>query len=151
MADDHSRGSLLCGGAEGWVSGLRFLRTETHARLATRLVATVGDRLARSRSCWQATPGESSFLIERFGLYEIDAAGKLRAFVVFDADDGAAAHAELFERYVAGGADGTPRGIYVALGRYHGDQVAAYAFFEPEHLGAALARFEALGAEPARA
>ena len=106
--DDRTRGSLLRGGVEEWVSGLRFLRTETRARLDARLVATAGDRLALNRLSWQETPGESSFLIERFGLYEIDATGKLLAFVLFDADDRAAAHEELFERYVALGADGMP-------------------------------------------
>ena len=106
--DDRTRGSLLRGGVEEWVNGLRFLSTETRARLDARLVATAGDRLALMHFAWQETPGESSFLIERFGVYEIDATGKLRAFVLFDAADRAAAHEELFERWVALGADGMP-------------------------------------------
>lgn len=106
--DDRTRGSLLRGGVEEWVNGIRFLRTETRALGDTRLVATAGDRLVLNHLSWRETPGESSFLIERFGLYEIDATGKLRAFVLFDAGDRAAAHTELFERYVALGAEGMP-------------------------------------------
>jgi ketosteroid isomerase-like protein len=106
--DDRTRGSLLRGGVEEWVSGLRFLRTETRARLDSRLVATAGERLALIHLSWREAPGESSFLIERFGVYEIDATGKLRAFVLFDVSDRAAAYTELFERYAASGSDGSP-------------------------------------------
>jgi hypothetical protein len=47
--------------------------------------------------------------LENYRVTEVDAAGKLCAIVLFDADDRAAAHEELFERYVAMGADGMPQ------------------------------------------
>ena len=222
------------GGVEEWLRALQFLRTEIRGQMDARLVATAGDRLALHHVFWNESPGDSRFLIENYRLTEIDAAGNLRAIVIFDPDDCAAAHAELFERYVASGADGMPRGaieyvrglnghdlvrartglcddfviddhrrtgigrlegadayiasiavayelapdlridvlhgvataahgrvllvrasgtnteggafesIYLALVRYRDEKVAAYEFFEPEHLDAALARFEAL-------
>ncbi len=106
--DDRTRRSLLRGGVEEWVGALQFMSRETRAHLDARLVATAGDRLALYHDVWQEAPGESRFRMESHRLIEIDAAGKVRAFVLFDANDRAAAHTELFERYVALGADGMP-------------------------------------------
>ncbi len=109
--DDRTRRSLLRGGVEEWVRALEFLSRETRAQLDAGLVATAGDRLALYHDVWQEAPGESHFRMESHRLVEIDAAGKLRALVLFDANDRAMAHTELFERYAASGADGMPRGM----------------------------------------
>ena len=114
--EDRTRRAMLRGGVEEWMHGYHFLRTEMRARIDRRLVATAGDRLALTHLAWQEAPGESSFLIERLHLIEVDAAGKQRAVVLFDGDDRAAAHTELFERYVALGGDGMPA-CFIEFGR----------------------------------
>ena len=113
--DDRGRRALVRGGIEEWLSALRFLVRETGAQGHNELVATAGDRLALHRVTWREAPGQPNFQLVHYRLTEIDAAGKLRALVLFDADQRTDAHAELFERYVANGADGMPRGLVDCL------------------------------------
>jgi hypothetical protein len=108
--DDRQRRSLVRGGVEEWLRALQFLWAEAGARLDTRPIATAGDRLAVDRALWSEAPDDGPFEMESLRLVEVDAAGKLRALVLFDADDRAAAVAELFERYLASGAEGMPSG-----------------------------------------
>jgi class 3 adenylate cyclase len=107
--DDRSRWGMVRGGAEEWFRAVQLLRTETGAVRDARLIATAGDRLALYHIVWRETPGRSSFEIERFRITEIDAAGRLRGFVL--CDQRAAASAALFERYVANGGHGMPWGL----------------------------------------
>jgi hypothetical protein len=143
---------LVRGGVEDWLRSLAFLSTEIRGQIDFRLVATAGDRLALHLSTWQETPGESPFVIGHHALFEIDAAGKLRALVLFDADDRAAAQTELFERYVATGADGMPRGAVEYLrGLNEHDLVRARAglcddFVLDDHRRTGLGRLEGAGA-----
>ena len=90
-----------CSSSDGISSSGRLLWPDPPAR-ATR-------RARRAQST-------RSFEIEGFRVIEVDADGKLRAIVLFDKEDAAAAHTELFERYAAGGADGLPAST-VALAR----------------------------------
>jgi hypothetical protein len=108
--NDRSRRSLVSGGIEEWLRAIEFLWNEIRGRLVTRRIATAGDRLVLDKVCWYEAPGEGRFEIDSIRLVEADAAGKLRALVFFSPDDRAAASAELFERYVACGADGMPAG-----------------------------------------
>jgi class 3 adenylate cyclase/tetratricopeptide (TPR) repeat protein/ketosteroid isomerase-like protein len=109
--EDRQKQALVVGGVEEWVGALDFLWNEAGARAArTQLIATAGDRLALDRVWWREAPGEAPFEMEGHRLTEVDSAGKLRAILLFDVDDRAAAHAELFERYVALGAGGMPQG-----------------------------------------
>jgi GNAT superfamily N-acetyltransferase len=91
-------------------------------------------------------------VIGHHALFEIDAAGKLRALVLFDADDRAAAQTELFERYVATGADGMPRGAIEFLrGLNEHDLVRARSglcddFVLDDHRRTGLGRLEGAGA-----
>jgi class 3 adenylate cyclase/ketosteroid isomerase-like protein len=108
--DDRSRRAMLRGGVEEWIRAVQFLRTEARAHLDPRLLATAGDRLALHHFAWQEAPGESPFRIERLCLTEIDGAGGVRAFVLFDVDQRADASAELLERF-ARVDDGMPAAI----------------------------------------
>ncbi len=109
--DDRGRRSLVTGGVAEWMRALAFLTEETRGRPEPQLVATAGDRLALHHVRWRDPSDPSRFESEALRLAELDAAGKLRALVLFDAEDRAVAHTELFERYVASGADGMPRGV----------------------------------------
>ncbi len=108
--EDRKRGSLLVGGAEEWFRSIEFLAVEARGRPDFRRLAVAGDRLELVQACWQEGPGDALFEIEHYVLSELDSAGKLRALIIFDSDDRAAAAAELFERYVASGAEGMPAG-----------------------------------------
>jgi ketosteroid isomerase-like protein len=106
--DDRGRRALVRGGVDEWLSGLQFMAIENGARIVERLVATAGDRLTLHHIVWSEPSEDARFQIDRFRVVEVDAAGRLRALVLFDPDQRAEASAELFERWVAGGADGVP-------------------------------------------
>src|SRR5262249_42194242 len=106
--DDRGRRSLLRGGVEEWLRSVRYLLRERGARIDTRLLATAGDRLALHHFLIHETVGPERFELEGFRIVELDADGKQRALILFDHDQRAAASAELFERWVASGADGLP-------------------------------------------
>jgi ketosteroid isomerase-like protein/tetratricopeptide (TPR) repeat protein len=106
--DDRSKRAQLRGGVEEWLRALQFLRSEIRGQNESHLLAAPGDRLALARVVWRESSGDSPFLIENYRLTEVDASGRLRALVLFDPDDRAAAHDELFERWVATG--GVPEG-----------------------------------------
>ena len=75
---------------------------------ATRtLLATAGDRLALQHIVWATGPADAASEIEILSLDECED-GRFVHTTVFDPGDRAAAHAELFERYVAIGGDGMP-------------------------------------------
>jgi hypothetical protein len=57
---------------------------------------------------WVTGEASATSTIEFLELDRIDAEGRFIAALLFDPEDRAAAHQELFERWVASGADGTP-------------------------------------------
>jgi ketosteroid isomerase-like protein len=85
-----------------------YLRGEIRGRPDFRLLATAGDRRALLHAAWQETLGDAPFAIDIYSVVDADAAGRLRAIVLFGTEDRAAAHAELFERWAASDADGPP-------------------------------------------
>ncbi len=124
--EDRKKNSLVSGGVEEWLRSLTFLRAEALGRSDVRRVATAGEYLALQHASWRDTADESRFEIEHYHLLELDAAGKLRAFILFDVDDRAAASEELFDRYIAMGADGMPQeAIEFAAGVNEHDLVRA--------------------------
>ena len=109
----------MSGGVEEWLRALEFLWAEAGARIDSCPIAIAGDRLALDQNRWHESEDEGRFEIHNFRVTEVDASGKLRALVLFDSNDRAAAHAELFERYVASGADGMPPGVVDLIGGWN--------------------------------
>jgi hypothetical protein len=83
-----------------WDSGWRPVRT---------LLATAGDRLSLERMLWTLDAGGQASEIEVLKVAEVDAEGRIVAYLIFDPSDRAAASEELFERGVRQGFDGLPR------------------------------------------
>jgi class 3 adenylate cyclase/tetratricopeptide (TPR) repeat protein len=108
--DDRKKHSHSVGSVEDWIRSLSFLRDEARAEPVRRLIATAGDRIALYQMLWSGGPSDGRFEIEHFFMGEVDEAGRFNAVVLFDPEDRAAADAELFERYVAAGANGMSRG-----------------------------------------
>jgi ketosteroid isomerase-like protein len=107
--DDRKRHSLVRGGVEEWLQAVDFYAKETAAVEELRTLATAGERLALQQVVWHETPGDPSFQIENLRITELDAAGKLRAMVLFDRDQRADANEELFERWAASAPANMPR------------------------------------------
>jgi class 3 adenylate cyclase len=79
------------------------------SQLQVEVLATRGDRLALARTRFEGADRDvGPSVIEWVDVYEVDARGKLVAFVLFDRDDLGAAYAELDERY-------GPTGIHTLL------------------------------------
>lgn len=105
-------------------------------RGASTPLATRGERLALARSTFHFAdadvgPSEIAFL----NLTEVDARGRIVAYVRWDLEDLDAAHAELDRRYAAGegafsGAWTRIEAIYAAV--YRGDREACLAQFAPD-------------------
>jgi hypothetical protein len=107
--DDRRPGLRTTTDGDAYLAGMRWAR---RPELTHTVLATAGDRLELRHNRFSSTEGETLvFEIDTLALAEIDADGLLAAIVLFDPADRAAAEAELFERYVAGGGDGMPRGM----------------------------------------
>lgn len=79
------------------------------------LLATAGDRLALQHILWTTGEAGATSEIEILMVSEVDRDGRFVHGAAFDPDDRAAASTELFERYVASGADGlTSNAIAIA-------------------------------------
>jgi hypothetical protein len=106
--DDRTKRALVSGDVEIWIASARFLASEsaesTHRDY--ELLGTVGDRICIDRVVWHGAPGGTNFELERIRVAEVDAAGRLRAFLMFDPDDRAAAFEEAQARFLAGEAAG---------------------------------------------
>jgi class 3 adenylate cyclase len=111
--EDRGRRSLVRGGIEEWVRSIEYLAVETRGRPERRLVATAGDRLALHLIEWRDADDSSRYEMGGYRITEVDAEGRIRAFLLFDAEDKAGAHAEMFERWTRQ-EDGAP----VALAEY---------------------------------
>jgi hypothetical protein len=75
------------------------------------LLATAGDRFVLQHIVWRMGEAEDASEVEMLAVDEMDDEGRFLGTAVFDPDDRAAAEAELFERYAAGGGDGMRRGM----------------------------------------
>ncbi len=103
--EDRGRQALVTGGVEQWIESVRFFQAEG-GRPARELIGTAGDRIAIERVTWTSAPDGSGFEIEQLAVAEVDAAGRFRASIRFDADDRRAAFEEAQQRFVAGEAAG---------------------------------------------
>jgi ketosteroid isomerase-like protein len=97
--EDRGRRSLVQGGVDEWLGSLEYLAVEADALPEGRLVATGGDRLSLHQITWRNAGEGSRYEWGGYRILELDEAGKIRAFLLFDDDDRAGAHAELLERW----------------------------------------------------
>jgi hypothetical protein len=100
--NDRRKLMLLKGDVELWVRSLENVRSWPHAQHASELIATAGDRLAIERGLRSGGPDNGRFEIEFIRVTEVDADGRLSAWLNFDVDDRAAAFREAQARFVAG-------------------------------------------------
>jgi len=99
--EDRGKRALVNGGAEEMVAGIVFYVSEAGADVRNELLATAGDRLAMHVNRWRGTSDAGAFELEKISIIEVDGAGKVRAFVLFDVEDRAAAGLELSDRWIA--------------------------------------------------
>ncbi len=99
--DDRGKRALTSGGAELWVQTVAFYRSEG-GRATRERIATRGDRIELVRITWSGPPGANEWELERIVLHEVDAEGRLRAVIRFDAEDRDAAFEEAEVRFLAG-------------------------------------------------
>ncbi len=112
MADeirlDDRRRTVNSGIREGRAAILEEMSATVRIGVKTMtsdVIAVRGDRLALCRSqTWGRDTGPEAFHTDVFDVFELDAAGKVSARIVFDLDDFDAAIAELDARYLAGDA-----------------------------------------------
>ena len=109
--EDRRRSFLVAGDRDMMLANFRAIGPG-RTRLERTVLATAGDRLVLERRLWTGMEGE--FEVESLELTEVDAEGRAVALIVFDPDDRRAAGREMFERYYAGDAGGSPQ---VALAR----------------------------------
>ena len=114
----------------------RMMFDQPRSRWIEPMIATRGERLSLHRVTFEAEVGGGGGPLEienHFVVVEVDADGRWTALVLFDADDEAAAFAELDRRYAAG--EGDTAG-WRALRAVHGaierrDWAASTAAFAP--------------------
>jgi hypothetical protein len=106
--EDRRRLVRIAGGGEPLLADTRHL-WESGWRPMRTLLATAGDRLSLERMLWTLDAGGQASEIEVLKVAEVDAAGRIVAYLIFDPSDRAAASEELFERWVRQGFDGFPR------------------------------------------
>jgi len=99
--EDRQKRSLISGGVELAIEGHEFARSQPNIRLARERIGTAGDRIAIERNVLTGGPDGSPFEVELIHLTEVDAAGKLRAWINFDPDDRRAAFREAYARWFA--------------------------------------------------
>jgi hypothetical protein len=104
--EDRRKRVLLTGGVELWMESVEFYGS-ARLQIAGELIATVGDRIALERCVLTGEPDGVAVEIELLLLREIDANGRLAAWIVFDLDDRRAAVAEAQARFVVGEAVAT--------------------------------------------
>ena len=105
--EDRRRLIRIAGGAELLLADTRHL-WDSGWRPTRTLLATAGDRLSLERMLWTVEEGGQVSEIEVLKVAEVDDEGRIVAYIVFDADDRAAASADLLERYARSAADETP-------------------------------------------
>jgi ketosteroid isomerase-like protein len=114
--EDRGKRALVVGDVGVWVDSALFLGTEHTARLEPELLATIGDRIAVYRDVWSGTAGGGSFELNHIRVFELDEEQKLRALLIIDDEDRAAAFSEALARFATGEAAGcVPVGILAAF------------------------------------
>jgi hypothetical protein len=116
--DDRRKWTALTGDIEVFIRNMQLVRAWPNVRQTRELIATVGDRVALERLAWTGGPPGGEFETEYIRLTEVDAAGRLVAFVYFDLADRSAASLEANERFLAGEAAANPaQAVITAVGR----------------------------------
>jgi class 3 adenylate cyclase/ketosteroid isomerase-like protein len=110
--EDRRRRALVAGGVDLWLQNLEVVASWPGRHASLQLVATLGERIALGHLAYSAEAGrvEGEFL----RLIEIDADGRLRAWMHFDLEDRAVAFAEAQARFAAGEAAAVPAQAAVA-------------------------------------
>jgi ketosteroid isomerase-like protein len=106
--EDRRRLIRIAGGGELLLADTRHL-WDSGWRPVRTLLATAGNRLSLERMLWTLDAGGQASEIEVLKVAEVDAEGRIVAYLIFDPSDRAAASKELFERGVRQGFDGLPR------------------------------------------
>ncbi len=109
LYEDRRRLMRMSGGRDIGIASDRYT-WETGWRPTRTVLATAGDRLVLQRVLWSLREGGAASEVELLDVSEVDAGGRFISGCFFDPGDRAAASAELFERYVASGAEGMPHG-----------------------------------------
>jgi hypothetical protein len=94
-------------------------------RPARTLLATAGNLLALQHILWTTGEAGATSEIEMLMVSEVDHDGRFVHGAVFDPDDRAAASWELFERYVASGADGVASNVIAITRPWNAPEVLA--------------------------
>jgi ketosteroid isomerase-like protein len=100
--EDRGRWALVSGDVEVWIASATFLVSESAARAERAFLGTVGDRIALQLVAWSGASDEARFELDKIRIIEVDAEGKLRRVILFDADDRGAAFAEAQARFATG-------------------------------------------------
>ena len=103
--DDRTKRALVSGDVEVWIASASFLASESAGK-DYELLGTLGDRICVDRVVWKGAPDGTYFELDRIRVVELDDAGGLRAFLLFDVEDRAAAFEEAEARFLAGEAAG---------------------------------------------
>ena len=145
--DDRRRIMRLEIGYDAFVVQFRMLFDQPASRWHEQLLATRGERLSLTRTRFEAEVADGGGPLafdDHLSLAEIDAEGRIIAFVTFDLEDEDAAYAELDTRYEADASASHARGairFVGAIARRDWDAVAALcspAFVEHDHRGLAV-------------
>ncbi|MDX2167876.1 MAG: nuclear transport factor 2 family protein, partial [Deltaproteobacteria bacterium] len=102
--DDRRRLMRLRGDRTQAIASARVILESGRVAVERTTLATAGDRLSLDHWVWRGGKPGSDFVVETLTVTEVDADGLGVAWITFDADDRAAASAELFERYAGGAA-----------------------------------------------
>src|SRR5207244_12716760 len=97
--DDRRRFILLTGDRDMFMATGQFAASQGFSNSPT-LLATAGDRLAlEHHRLFTGAPDAPDAEVETLVLTEVDAEGRLVAYIAFDPDDRRAASAEMLDRY----------------------------------------------------
>jgi hypothetical protein len=130
--DDRRRLMHLTADSEMTMANARHL-FESGWRPTRTALASAGERLSLGRVLWTLGEAEDVSEVEILEVDEVDPEGRFVASIVFDADDHAAASAELLERYVASGGDVVVSVALDAVRAWNGHDVERLrALFPPD-------------------
>jgi hypothetical protein len=113
--EDRGKRALVAGGLEAQVASMQFT-SQPGFRPRAELIGTFGDRVALDRVVFSGEPGGDAFELERIRVMEADAAGHMRAVIMFDPEDHWPASYEALTRFAA--AEGAEcAGVFAAFGK----------------------------------
>jgi len=99
--EDRRKRALLSGDVDLWIKNADFILS-AHMQHTRTVIGTNGDRIALECVVWVREREDGASEIEFIRLVEIDAEGRLAAWIYFDVDDRGVAFAEAQARFVAG-------------------------------------------------